>query len=281
MTWGECRLITLQTMFANEGKTINADDSNQDYLDAMPGKANEAMMQLSLVGRPLLKSFTIKIQSGTAEEKRETILTLPTTAGRYKLDMKTYCGRWRAMDPGQIYLDDGNNYGQANDYDLEGDSTLVLPGTTEGTYTVWYHAYPVKVTASTEDTVELEMPEEAAVLMERIAGAQVAGNVLSALGGDIAAQIPAGYSAPGGHPAQCRRRSLTGKSYAFLPSSNRDSTVLQKYFSTKYVSSVICCRVKATPSGAATSLSSLSSCRRMTPMILPRNRESGFATPRT
>ncbi|MBR0512745.1 MAG: Cna B-type domain-containing protein [Clostridia bacterium] len=36
--------------------------------------------------------------------------------------------------------------------------------------------------------------EEAAVLMERIAGAQVAGNVLSALGGDIAAQIPAGYT---------------------------------------------------------------------------------------
>ena len=34
MTWGECRLAALQTMFANEGKTLTADDSNQEYLDA-------------------------------------------------------------------------------------------------------------------------------------------------------------------------------------------------------------------------------------------------------
>lgn len=165
MTWGECRLIALQTMFANEGKTINADDSNQDYLDAMPGKANEAMQQITMVGRPLLKSFRVKIESGAAEEATGEQLTLPAGKVRYKLDMKKYCPRWRAMNPGQIYLDDGTAYGQANDYDLEGDAVLVLPGTVEGTYTIWYHAYPLKITSATEDDENLEMPEEAAVLI--------------------------------------------------------------------------------------------------------------------
>ena len=42
--------------------------------------------------------------------------------------------------------------------------------------------------------VPAAVTEEAAALMERISGAQVAGDVLSALGGDIAAQIPAGYT---------------------------------------------------------------------------------------
>ena len=30
MTWGECKLIALQPMFANEGAELTADDSNQD-----------------------------------------------------------------------------------------------------------------------------------------------------------------------------------------------------------------------------------------------------------
>ena len=42
--------------------------------------------------------------------------------------------------------------------------------------------------------VPAAVTEEAAALMERISGAQVAGDVLSALGGNIAAQIPAGYT---------------------------------------------------------------------------------------
>ena len=59
MLWKECKLIALQTMFSNEGADINVDDSNQDYIDAMPGKANEALHQIAMVGRPILKQFQI------------------------------------------------------------------------------------------------------------------------------------------------------------------------------------------------------------------------------
>ena len=53
MTWGQCKLIALQTMFSNEGADITVDDSNQDYVHAMPGKANEALQQLATVVRQM------------------------------------------------------------------------------------------------------------------------------------------------------------------------------------------------------------------------------------
>lgn len=39
MTWGDVKLIALQTMFSNEGAVITVDDINQEYINAMPGKA--------------------------------------------------------------------------------------------------------------------------------------------------------------------------------------------------------------------------------------------------
>ena len=49
MTWGDVKLIALQTMFSNEGPALSVDDINQEYLYAMPGKANEAMQQIAAV----------------------------------------------------------------------------------------------------------------------------------------------------------------------------------------------------------------------------------------
>ena len=165
MTWGECKLLALQTMFANEGKTLNADDSNQEYLDAMPGKANEALQQLCTVGRPLLKTFTVEIAEGAEEAEAAEKLTLPAVAGRYKLTMRDYCPRWRCLQPELLMLDSGGVYDQAEDYSLEGDDVLVLPGDLAGSYTVWYAAYPQTITGSTTDAEELDLPPEAAVLV--------------------------------------------------------------------------------------------------------------------
>ena len=70
MKWGEAKMICLQTMFANEGPALTESDSNRDYLYAMPGKANEAMMQLSMVGRPLLKEAKIAVGWKTSWRRR-------------------------------------------------------------------------------------------------------------------------------------------------------------------------------------------------------------------
>ena len=83
MTWGQCKLIALQTMFSNEGATMNVDDSNQDYVHAMPGKANEALQQLATVGRPLLKQFNIRLAYGAEQGATDNELTMPTADGHF------------------------------------------------------------------------------------------------------------------------------------------------------------------------------------------------------
>lgn len=163
MTWRECKLIALQTMFSNEGADINVDDSNQDYVYAMPGKANEAMQQLVSIGRPLLKQFTIRIALGVEAEETTERLTLPEVDARYKLSLKTYISRFRSIE--QLMLDSGGAYGEAEEWALEGDEVLVIPGNLAGVYTLWYAAYPQTITKETDDETELDLPPEAAVLV--------------------------------------------------------------------------------------------------------------------
>ena len=163
MTWGDCKLIALQTMFSNEGAEINVDDSNQDYVYAMPGKANEAMQQLASVGRPLLKQFTIRVALGVEQDATETELTLPAVDGRYKIELSRYIPRFRAVE--RLMLDAGGAYGEADEWMLEGDDVMVLNGTAAGVYTLWYAAYPQTITNETPETEELDMPQEAAALI--------------------------------------------------------------------------------------------------------------------
>ena len=163
MTWGEIKLRALQTMFSNEGATINVDDSNQDYVDAMPGKANEAMHQLAMVGRPILKQFTLRVAFGVEEERTETGLTVPTTENRYKFTLTEYMPRFRAVD--KIMLESGGVYDEAEDWAMEGDDVLVLPGNLAGVYTIWYMAYPQTITGETPDSELIDMKPEAAALI--------------------------------------------------------------------------------------------------------------------
>lgn len=165
MTWGECKLAALQTMFANEGAAINVDDSNQDYINAMPAKANEAMHQLALVGRPLLKQFTIEVAEDAGEAVTADKLTLPAAEVRYKLKLSDYIPRFRALEREQLMLDSGGIYGAAEEWSMEGDDVLVLPGNIVGVYTVWFAAYPKLITTATPDSEELELPAEAAALV--------------------------------------------------------------------------------------------------------------------
>ena len=165
MTWGEVKLIALQTMFSNEGQALSVDDINQEYLYAMPGKANEAMQQIAAVGRPILKEWHVKIAEGADEAATETLLTLPAAKKRYKIHLSFYLPRFRCIDRGQVMLDDGNIYDVAEDWSIEGDNVLVIPGNVEGEYTVWYRAYPQTITADTPDDEEIDMTPDAAALI--------------------------------------------------------------------------------------------------------------------
>lgn len=158
MKWGEAKLICLQTMFANEGPELTENDSNRDYLYAMPGKANEAMLQLSLVGRPLLKEA--KIAVGVENELEAAVLEGGATC---RVHLKEYLPDFRALH--QLMLDSHGIYGDAEEYRVVGDDVLVLPGDVAGVYTVIYKAYPTPVSLETLDDEVLDVNEECAALV--------------------------------------------------------------------------------------------------------------------
>ena len=186
MKWSECKLICLQTMFANEGTTLNADDTNQDYIDAMPGKANEGLHQLALVGRPILKSYDIELVNqmpeppapekpaeGPAPETEPAPpekLVLPV-GGLHIIPLTDYIPRFRAMD--RIVMATAGGYGPLTDWDLEGDNVLVLPARAPGTVKLWYRAYPQTITTATPDDEELDVAPECASLLPLFMAAEL------------------------------------------------------------------------------------------------------------
>ena len=157
MTWSEVKLAALQTMFSNEGAVLTPDDINQEYINAMPAKANEALQQVASVGRPILKSWQVEV----AQEK----LVLPAVDKAYKISLRQYLPRFRCIDRGQVLLDDGAVYDLAEDWRLEGDDVLILPGMPVGVYTIWYRAYPQVITRETPDSEEIDLAPEAVVLL--------------------------------------------------------------------------------------------------------------------
>lgn len=165
MTWGDVKLAALQTMFSNEGVALNLDDINQEYIDAMPAKANEALQQICLVGRPLVKKWTITVSEEAEEAVDDGGVTLPAADVRYHLDMSKLQPRFRCVHNGQLMLETETGYGEAEKWWIEGDTVLVLPGSIQGTYTLYYRAYPQTIAADTADETVIDLPAEAAPLI--------------------------------------------------------------------------------------------------------------------
>lgn len=59
ITWKDIKIKTLQKLFAADGDTIPNDTSTKDYIDAMPGAANEALQLLSTAGKFIIKHIDI------------------------------------------------------------------------------------------------------------------------------------------------------------------------------------------------------------------------------
>lgn len=165
MTWGEVKLAALQTMFSNEGAVLTPDDINQEYINAMPAKANEALQQVASVGRPILKSWQIEMAQADETQETEEKLVLPAVDRAYKISLRHYLPRFRCIHQGQVMLDAWGAYGPAEDWRTEGDDVLILPGLPAGVYTVWYQAYPQTITGETPDGEEIDLAPEAAVLL--------------------------------------------------------------------------------------------------------------------
>lgn len=176
MTWGELKLAALQRIFSNDGVSLNKDDSNEEYLNAMPAVANEALTILTGVGVPLERVLLVEVTGEvTAPELSEGTLRLPLTAGGVaRIRMRETAADYRALSAGNIYQETAaGGYGPAEEWSVEGLDTLVLPVGEEMTYTVYYRAYPPKLSSGTPDDTDLGLPREAAELAPLYIGSQL------------------------------------------------------------------------------------------------------------
>ncbi|BAK99586.1 hypothetical protein OBV_23880 [Oscillibacter valericigenes Sjm18-20] len=166
MTWDEIKLKTLQLMFSNETAELTEDDSNKEYVNAMPGVCNDALdMVTALI--PIRGKFSIVISIDAAEAVEEDgKLTLPVnTEAAYQVELKDYCADFRALDADEIYQDIDGTHQHMTAYSVENESIFVLSGAAAETVTIYYLCYPTMLTSATEGTAELNVPRELAELL--------------------------------------------------------------------------------------------------------------------
>ena len=176
MTWGDVKLAALQRIFSNDGAALNRDDSNEEYLNAMPAVANEALTILTGAGIPLLRKLIVEITPEVTEpEKDGQTLRIPVTSGGVaRIDMRETAELYRALASGEIYRETAREgYGPADSWSVEGTDTLVLPVGEAAVYTVYYQAYVPVISASTPDDTDLGVPREVAELVPLYIGAEL------------------------------------------------------------------------------------------------------------
>lgn len=95
-----------------------------------------------------------------------TVSDIPAYAKKLKYNLKELAPDFYMIDPqGIFYEGDRQVYLQTSDFYQEGTQTLVLDRDMTGSFTVYYRAYPVEITANTEDSYELPIDPEVYALL--------------------------------------------------------------------------------------------------------------------
>ena len=150
-TWDEIRVTTLQKMHLIEDNKVLEDDSTREHLAAMPAAYNEAVSLISTTNRYITKYF--EVSSSGLENS-------------LSVDLKTIVDDLFMVQPGGVYFTD--NSGRTYEYcdgTVIGDRDLILDGSETGTYRVYYYAYPVKATAETAGTPDMQIDPDVASLV--------------------------------------------------------------------------------------------------------------------
>lgn len=152
-TWKELQETCLRKIDSLDGVNLVMDSNTTAYINAMPAAANEAMHLLATSGRYWKKCFTI--EQGAAEATEATMQLGSLNA----YDLREMIGDYYCMD--KIKLAKGGVYGDYPYYQMEGDHLLLLPADQEGTFRIWYNAYPEKITATTAADHVIDLHPEA------------------------------------------------------------------------------------------------------------------------
>lgn len=149
MTWHEVKLAALQKMLSADGSTIPNDGTTGDYIAAMPQAANEALQLLYSLQLCQRKSVEI-VQEASAD------------------------GYESFFDISEA--EDFHQLGEFEAYELKDGKIRTCKGMTvragkyvsfdkEGTYQVYYNAWPKAFTTKTADNYEIPLDDDVVVLL--------------------------------------------------------------------------------------------------------------------
>lgn len=152
------------TIKVGDSETVIEIDSKSDFAEYRGLITNTDNEEVKLIFE---SDYPMSIRNvafylSTYEDAEE----VPAYRKRYYYNMKELTDDFYMIDPKGIYYEgDFDAYLQTSEFWQEGTSTLILPRDHEGSYTVYYRAYPTEINTLTEDTYELPLdPEVLAIL---------------------------------------------------------------------------------------------------------------------
>ena len=96
----------------------------------------------------------------------ESVDEVQAYAEKVKYRLKDIAPDFYQLSTTDVYYEGNDNpYTQTQEYWQEGNTVLVLNREQIGNFTVYYKAYPVRITLDTDDNYELPIDEEVAVLL--------------------------------------------------------------------------------------------------------------------
>lgn len=149
-TWDEIRMSVLHKLFLSTGDSVIENDSNRDYLKAMPEEYNAAVMLLSTTNRYITKYLEVT-STGLTD-----VLTV---------DLDYEVNDMFQIKQNEIYFIDGDGFYKYKGCKTIGNNTLLLDGKRQGVYRIYYYAYPIKATANTTGGTDMQLDPDVAVLV--------------------------------------------------------------------------------------------------------------------
>ena len=135
--WLKNQVLKLLNQYTMAGSPV-ADlyNNQQDYLERIPGLANDAIMEIATTVRKI--QATMDLSMLPSEDLGEEI--------RYRLPQDFY--QFKSGDT--VKTTDGRVL-HTNQYSLQGQRYLIVPKTEVGEYTITYYRYPVLLEEKPQD----------------------------------------------------------------------------------------------------------------------------------
>ncbi len=154
---------TLEIMVGTVGTTIQLESKGKfsEYRGII-NNPNDEIVKLSFASTypSFVKNLTVYGETfDTADE-------IPAYSEKMRYNLKELAEDFYELGSNYIvYEGDRTEYLQMSDYIREGSDSIVLDRSKPGEYTVYYHAYPPKITQATLDDYEIPLDPEMVVLI--------------------------------------------------------------------------------------------------------------------